>query len=79
MATFRQVIFLISPLVVHAGEILEFARPKATPPFPGCVQVVHGVDFHTTPSVPLQIGVKFEHFVYPLRVEGDVNKKRRLR
>lgn len=38
-----------------------------------------GFDFHTTPSVPLQAGVKFEHFVYPLRVESDVDKKRRLR
>lgn len=35
--------------------------------------------FRSTPSVCLRVGVKFEHFVDPLRVEGDVHEERRLR
>lgn len=41
----------------------------------GQAQIVHGADM---PSVRLQTGVKFEHFVYPLRVEGNIYKKCRL-
>lgn len=52
--------------------------PKADLPLAGCGTVLDRVDFRTTPSVPLQTGVKFEHFVYPLRVESNVNKKCRL-
>lgn len=58
---------------------LEIFWPKAAPPLVGCGTVLYGVDFHTIPSVPFQTGVKFEYFVYPLRVEGNINKKRRLR
>lgn len=53
--------------------------PKVALPFTSSGKVMHGVDFHTAPSVPLHTGVKFEHFVNPLGVEGDVNKERRLR
>ena len=82
MATFHKVIFLISPSGSGAGEVLEFAGPK--PPLVSQARLwlsraLHGADFHTTPSVPVHARVKFEHFVYPLRVESDINKKRRLR
>lgn len=35
--------------------------------------------FRRTLSVRLRVGVKFKDFVNPLRVEGDVHEKRRLR
>lgn len=34
---------------------------------------------HGAPSVCLRVGVKLEHFVDPLRVEGHVHEERRLR
>lgn len=62
--------------VDRAGKALEFVGPE--PLLLSQAAVKSCIDFHTTPSVPLQTGVKFEHFVNPLRVESNVYKKRRL-
>lgn len=53
---------------------------KAVSPGTGCGTVRFWSRFsHHSVSVLLYTGVKFEHFVYPLRVERNINKKRRLR
>lgn len=75
---FHQVIFFISPRWFMLLWSLNSLAQKLTGPtllWASRAQIVHGAD---TPSVCLQTGVKFEHFVYPLRVEGNIYKKRRL-
>lgn len=47
VAIFHKVIFPHSSSTVYAGEILEFAGPKASPsPFAGCRWVMRAAEFH---------------------------------
>lgn len=79
MATFHDVIFLISPpwsVLERSWNSLARSRPLLSQlVVKSCVELI----FHTAPSVPLQAGVKFEHLVYPLGVEGNIDEERGLR
>ena len=75
MATFHKAGFPTPPWWRELETPLEFAWPAR--------RLSRGYVLHrcllAARSLRLRVGVKLEHFVNPLRVEGDVNEKRRLR
>lgn len=77
---FPQGDFLNFSPVIHAGEVLEFSGPKlpllSQAVVQSCTELIFTPHFFL---VPLQTGVKFEHLIYPLWVESNINKKCRLR
>lgn len=76
MATFHKAIFPACPSWIELEKFLEFswpARRLSSRPGPSQLRL------HGAPSVCLRVGVKLEHFVDPLRVEGHVHEERRLR
>lgn len=76
MATFHQAIFPTCPSWIELEKFLEFSWPARRLSLRSSPSQLR---FPSTPSVCLRVGVKLEHFVYPLRVEGDVHEERRLR
>lgn len=76
MATFHRAIFPTPPSGVELDTFLEFPWPDRRL---SCGEVLHSCVFHSAPSVRPCVRIKFKHFIDPLRVEGHVHEKRRLR